>query len=65
MKSDIYLKEDNVPLLCGKTSVGFIELAENFYINSYKKPCAWHRFWMKALLGWKWHDGTKLPPEDK
>jgi len=20
----------------------------------YKRPCAWNRFWMWALLGWKW-----------
>ena len=25
-------------------------------IRLYRKPSAWHRFWMRALLGWEWND---------
>lgn len=40
----------------GKEPIGYIKLAESIYCGVRKKPCLWHLFWMKVLLGWTWHD---------
>lgn len=24
----------------------------------YRRPSAWHRFWYRVLLGWRWEDGS-------
>lgn len=49
----------------GKEPAGYIKLADKFYIAQHKKPCLWHRFWMRVLLGWKWHGGNVIGGEDE
>lgn len=57
--SDFTLKEDAYPVY-GEKPVGHLELIKGFYVSSRKKPNAWNRFWMRILLGWKWHDGNVI-----
>lgn len=48
----------------GEKPVGQIEVVKGFYFSARKKPCAWHRFWMRVFLGWKWHDGNVIGGEE-
>jgi hypothetical protein len=32
------------------------EVGGSFTFNLTRKPSAWHRFWMRACLGWVWVD---------
>lgn len=29
---------------------------ENVYWSLTRKPSAWHRFWVRVVLGWTWED---------
>lgn len=49
----------------GEKPVGQIEMMKGFYFSARKKPCVWHRFWMRVLLGWKWHDGNVIGGEER
>lgn len=40
----------------GQKPVGYIQIAEGYFWSMHKKPCAWHRFWMRVFLGWRWLD---------
>lgn len=41
-------------IVFGEEYIGQIELTKGAYLSVRKKPCVWHRFWMRVLLGWKW-----------
>ena len=43
------------PPSVGYYRLGSAEMSTQMRLN--KKPNWWHRFWMKACLGWEWIDG--------
>lgn len=31
-----------------------VHIAPGFIYETHKQPNAWHRFWVRVLLGWVW-----------
>ena len=38
-------------------TLSILTINENFQVHfTEPMPCRWHRFWYRALLGWKWEN---------
>lgn len=35
---------------------GQMEIVPNVFLEALRKPCWFHRWMVRWLLGWKWHD---------
>lgn len=63
--SSVSAKAFTIPVYVGGYQIG----GDNgLTVNLTRKPSAWHRFWMRACLGWTWKDaafdwttGTAIP----
>lgn len=42
--------------------VGHFEIAQFMYVAAPRKPNAFHRWCMRAFMGWRWHDGHVVKP---
>ena len=63
--TDFYLKNTAAHSVLLDKPVGHLQIVDNIYWGVRKKPCWWHRLWMRVLLGWKWHDGNVTGGERK